>query len=100
MVIQAGLFADNHFYRTTPMAPAEENKAEREAISQEDRILEHLRETGKEMTAWELKDIFPNWEIVSIRRSLWNLEFKDEKIIQIGWRKERKGVRCGVYKTK
>lgn len=99
-IIQTGLFADNSWYRTTPMDPGEQNKAESVAVSQEDKILQHLRDTGKELTAWQLKDKFPTWEIVSIRRSLWNLEFKDDSIIQVGWRKERKGVRCGVYKAK
>lgn len=100
MTIQTGLFADNSFYRTSPMTHVEEIKAEIRATSQEAMILTHLQETGKELTAWEIKDIFPTWEITSLRRSLFNLEFKNEQIVQVGWKKERKGVRCGVYKAK
>lgn len=100
MVIQTGLFADNHFYRTTPMDPAEENKAEIGAVSQEDKILQHLRETGKELTAWDLKDVFPTFEITSIRRALFNLEMKSCQIEQSGWKKERKGKNVGTYKAK
>ena len=99
MVIQTGLFSDNHFYRTMPMSASEENKAERGAISQEDRILQYLRETGKELTAWQLKDVFPSYEITSIRRSLFNLEMRSCQIIQTGWVKERKGKNVGKYKA-
>jgi hypothetical protein len=100
MTTQTGLFADNSFYRTTPMDPAEQNKAEIQAVSQEDKILQHLRETGKELTAWQLKDVFPTFEITSIRRSLFNLEMKACEIVQTGWVKERKGVKVGTYKSK
>lgn len=99
MVIQTGLFADNHFYRTSPMDPVEQNNAEKLAISQEDKILQHLRETGKELTAWQLKDIFPSFEITSIRRSLFNLEMKSCKIEQTGWMKGPKGVNVCKYKA-
>lgn len=99
-VVQTGLFADNSFYRTVPMSPAEEIKTEASAGSQDDKILNHLQETGKEMTAWELKDIFPTWEITSIRRSLFNLENKSCQIVQTGFVKERKGMKVGTYKAK
>lgn len=81
------------------MSPQEATDAENGAKSQEDKILNHLRETGKELTAWQLKDVFPTFEITSIRRSLFNLEMKSCKILQTGWVKERKGVNCGAYKA-
>lgn len=99
MVIQTGLFADNHFYRTTPMTSVEEDKAELAAISQENKILSYLKETGKELTAWQLKDVFPSFEITSIRRSLFNLEMRACLITQTGWVKERKGKNVGKYKA-
>ena len=81
------------------MTPAEENKAENQAVSQEDRILQCLRDTGRELTAWQLKDYFPSFEITSIRRSLFNLEMKRCVIEQTGWIKERKGVNVGKYQA-
>lgn len=99
MTIQTGLFSDNHFYRTTPMTPVEAIAAENGAISQEDKILHYLKETGKELTAWQLKDVFPTFEITSIRRSLFNLEMKSCKILQTGWVKGPKGVNCGKFKS-
>lgn len=99
MVIQTTIFADNHFYQTTPMTPVEEDKAELAAISQENKILSYLKETGKELTAWQLKDVFPSFEITSIRRSLFNLEMRSCQIVQTGWVKERKGKNVGKYKA-
>lgn len=87
------------FYKTTPMTPAEAIAAESGAKSQEDKILHYLKETGKELTAWQLKDVFPTFEITSIRRSLFNLENKSCKILQTGWVKERKGVNVGKFKA-
>lgn len=81
------------------MTEPEANKAEIGAVSQEDRILQHLRETGKELTAWQLKDVFPSFEITSIRRSLFNLEMKSCKIEQTGWLMERKGKTVGKYRA-
>lgn len=100
--MQTELFSpqtDRSFYRTTPMTIQEEVKAEKDAVSMEDKILQHLKETGSELTAWQIKDVFPTFEITSIRRSLFNLEMKKEKIMQTGWLKERKGVRVGKYQA-
>ena len=99
MTIQTSIFSDSHFYRTTPMTPSEANKAESGAVSQEGKILKHLRDTGKELTAWQLKDVFPTFEITSIRRSLFNLEMKACEIEQTGWVKGPKGVKVGTYKA-
>lgn len=99
MVIQTSIFFDNHFYRTTPMTTQEEIKAESGAVSQEDRIYQLLKETDKELTAWQLKDVFPEYEITSIRRALFNLENKACRVVQTGWVKERKGVNVGKYKA-
>lgn len=82
------------------MTIREEVRAENQAISQQDQILEYLFETGQELTAWQLKEVFPNWEITSIRRSLFNLEMKLEKIIQTGFVPGPKGKPVGKYKSK
>ena len=101
MTIQSSIFSDQSFYRTVPMdSPVEANRAESGAVSQEDKILSYLKETGKELTAWQLKDKFPTWEITSIRRALFNLEMKSCKIEQAGWVKGPKGVNVGKFKAK
>lgn len=96
---QLNIFNNNSWYKTTPMTVEEEIKAENQAVSQENKILQHLKETGSELTAWQIKDIFPSFEITSIRRALFNLEMKQEKIRQTGWVKERKGKTVGKYQA-
>jgi hypothetical protein len=95
--MQTSIFSDNQFYRTTPLR--DEIKAESAARSQQDKILRYMKETGKEVTAWSLKDVFPDYEITSIRRSLFNLEMKDCSIVRTGWVVERKGREVGKYKA-
>jgi len=100
MTIQTGLFADNHFYRTIPMdSPQEAITAESGAKSKDEQILRYMQETGKELTAWDLAAVFPNFLIGSIRRGLFNLEMKSCRIEQTGWVKGPKGVNVGKYKA-
>lgn len=102
MVNQISLFGEapvRHYYVTTPLAPQEAAQAEREAISQEERIYAYLKETGIELTGWALKEVFPTFEITSIRRGLFNLEKKEGKITQTGWVQGPKGKPVGKFKA-
>ncbi len=99
MTNQLNILNEASFYKTIPMTPAEHQEAETQAISQEERIFQHLKETGLELTAWQLKDKFDKMEIISIRRSLFNLEMKQGRIVQTGWVMGPKRVKVGLYKS-
>lgn len=85
----------NSYYQTTPI----ENlaAAEKVAVSQEQEIYLLMRNEGGAWDCWKLKDKFPHWEMTSIRRALFNLEKKQDKITQVGFVNGRKGKPVGSY---
>lgn len=88
------------FYNTIELKEPELKKARVKARRQEDQIYSFMVTMGFEYTAWELKEIFSNWEITSIRRALWNLENKDKKIEQTGFVENGgKGKPVGKYRA-
>lgn len=86
-----------HFYDTIPQSPVEAQESESRAISQEEQIYNAIKYLGFSWTAWALKEeVFPNMEITSIRRALFNLE-KQGKIVQNGFTMGPKGKPVGKY---
>lgn len=91
---------NGHFYHTIPQDQKSHADSEQNAKRQEDKIYEYMRNNGGEWTAWQLKTHFPDLEITSIRRALWNLENKDKKIRQTGWQDPGpKGVKVGRFQV-
>lgn len=88
------------FYNTIELQEPELKKARVRVKSQEKKIYEFMLK-GKEWTAWQLLKKFPKWEITSIRRALFNLEKKDEKIEQTGFVENGgKGKPVGKYRAR
>lgn len=89
------------FYNTIALPEKELKKARVKAKRQEDQIYSFMLVRGGEWTAWMLKEIFPEWEITSIRRALFNLEKKQEKIEQTGFVENGgKGKPVGKYRAR
>lgn len=88
-----------HFYGTIPQTPLEAITANLRAKSQDGEILAFMTRQGGNWTAWGLKTIFRDWEITSIRRSLFNLENKSKVIEQVGFVPGPKGHKIGQYRA-
>jgi len=84
------------YYQTTELTDQQIKDAKEMASSQDIKILQ-LITSGGEWTAWKIKEVFPKFEITSIRRSLHTLEKKEGKIIQNGFVPGPKGKPVGVY---
>jgi len=88
------------FYNTIELNGKELQEANAGAKSQEEEIYLMMK-LGGEFTAWELKELFPKYEITSIRRGLWNLENRDQKIERTGFVKDGgKGKPVGKYRVR
>lgn len=85
------------FYQTTDLTDSQLITARIIARSQDDQILHYMTVRGGDFTAWQLKEVFPNWEITSIRRSLNTLELKRGLIMKTGEVMDIKGRPCGTY---
>jgi len=88
------------YYNTTRISGPQLSLAYEVSTVQDDMILSTLMVTGEPLTAWQLKDLFPHFEITSIRRSLNTLCVKERKIDFIKFVMGPKGRPVGLYQIK
>jgi len=74
------------YYQTTPLTATMAAQYEQDAKSQDKAIYTLMKTfSNYEFTAWAIQKHFPNYQITSIRRALFNLENKAKLIVQTGF---------------
>jgi len=89
-----------NYYNTTRISGPQLALAYKETDAKDKIILQTLKSKGIPMTAWDILNLFPHFEITSIRRSLNTLCVKEKKIDFIKFIDGPKGRPVGLYQIK
>jgi len=89
-----------NYYNTTRISGPQLALAYKDTDAMDKIIISTLKSKDAPLTAWQLKDLFPHFEITSIRRSLNTLCVKEKKIDFIKFVDGPKGRPVGLYQIK